>query len=363
MVFAGGGTGGHVYPNLAVARALETETRAAGEPLTMLYIGVRGRVDERIVPDQGMAFRAISAGPLRVGSPLAFVRNTGRLVLGVLQSLSILRRFRPDVVFATGGYASVPVGVAARILRKPLVVYLPDVTPGWAVRLLSRLATKMTTTSERALEHLPRDKTTVVGYPVRADFWEIDRAAARRRLGVGPAERLLLVTAGSLGARAINEAVWAALPRLLGECVVVHVTGPDDERRAREVRERLPEPERSRYAVYGYMPDLPAAMVAADLVVARAGASALGEMPAAGVPSILVPGEYEGWSQAPNAEYMAAAGAAVVLRNAELDRLGETVLDLLRDDERLRRMREAARALARPGAARDIALIVMEAAA
>ncbi|HXK32797.1 MAG TPA: glycosyltransferase, partial [Dehalococcoidia bacterium] len=222
VVFAGGGTGGHVYPNLAVARALAIETRAAGAALDVLYVGVRGRVDETIVPAQGIAFRAVSAGPLRVGSPLAFARNTGRLALGVLQSLSILRRFKPDVVFATGGYASVPVGVAARILRKPLVVYLPDVTPGWSVRLLSRLATKMTTTSERALEHLPRDKTTVVGYPVRADFWDIDRAAARQRLGVAAGERLLLVTAGSLGARAINEALWAALPRLLDACIVVH---------------------------------------------------------------------------------------------------------------------------------------------
>lgn len=363
MVFAGGGTGGHVYPNLAVARALEIEARAAGEALAVLYVGVRGRVDETIVPGEGIAFRAISAGPLRVGSPLAFARNMGRLALGVLQSLSILRRFRPDVVFATGGYASVPVGVAARILRTPLVVYLPDVTPGWAVRLLSRLATKMTTTSERALEHLPRDKTTVVGYPVRAGFWDIDRTSARQRLGVAAGERLLLVTAGSLGARAINETMLAALPRLLDACVVVHVTGRDDEARARAVRDGLPEAARARYIVHGYMPDLPAAMVAADIVVARAGASALGEMPAAGVPSILVPGEYEGWSQAPNAEYMRAAGASVVLRNAELSRLGETVLGLLADEERLQRMREAARALARPGAARDIALIVMEAAA
>ncbi|HEX5479117.1 MAG TPA: UDP-N-acetylglucosamine--N-acetylmuramyl-(pentapeptide) pyrophosphoryl-undecaprenol N-acetylglucosamine transferase, partial [Dehalococcoidia bacterium] len=184
VLFAGGGTGGHVYPSLAVARALEDQLRARGEPIEMLYVGIRGRVDEQIVPREGIPFRAIAAGQLRVGSPLAFVRGIVRLARGVVQSLSIVRSFRPDAVFATGGYASVPVGVAARVLRRPLVVYLPDVTPGWAVRLLSRLATRMTTTSEAAVPHLPAGRTSVVGYPVRAQFWSYDRASARRALGL-----------------------------------------------------------------------------------------------------------------------------------------------------------------------------------
>ena len=184
MVLAGGGTGGHVYPGIATARALEAEMRARGGDLTMLYIGVRGRIDETIVPREGIDFRAVSAGPMRVASPLVFARNMLKLAIGVVQSLRILRGFKPDIVFATGGYASVPVGVAARLLRRPLVVYLPDVTPGWAVRLLSRLATRMATTSERALTYLPARKTVVVGYPVRGDFWSIDRTTARARFGL-----------------------------------------------------------------------------------------------------------------------------------------------------------------------------------
>jgi UDP-N-acetylglucosamine:LPS N-acetylglucosamine transferase len=115
----------------------------------MLYIGIRGRVDEKIVPAEGIPFRAISAGALRVSSPLTFAGNALRLGWGVMQSLWILLRFRPNAVFATGGYASVPVGVAARLLRRPL--WCSPTTPGWAVRLLSRLATRMSTTSERAL--------------------------------------------------------------------------------------------------------------------------------------------------------------------------------------------------------------------
>jgi len=361
VAFAGGGTGGHVYPGLAVARELEDAAGTEeGKPLELLWIGVRGRVDETLVPREGIAFEAVDAGQLRVASPLTFGRNALRLARGVAQSLRILRQFRPDVVFATGGYASVPVGVAARLLRRPLVVFLPDVTPGWAVRLLSRLATRMTTTSEGALGALPRGKTTAVGYPVRAEFWTAERGAARAALGLPAEAKVLLVTAGSLGAQRINEAVFAALPLLLERCVVLHVTGAGDEAAAEERRARLTPEQQARYVVRGYLAEMPAAMAAAELVVSRAGASTLGELPAAGAPAVLVPGEYEGWSQAPNAEYLQSQGAAVMLRNSELDRLADTVLELLGDDARLGAMRAAMRRLARPEAARELARILIE---
>jgi UDP-N-acetylglucosamine--N-acetylmuramyl-(pentapeptide) pyrophosphoryl-undecaprenol N-acetylglucosamine transferase len=358
VVLAGGGTGGHVYPGLAVAAALK-QVLPPDEQLELLYIGVRGRVDETIVPREGIAFRAVSAGPLRVSSPASFAANTARLALGVVQSLMTLLRFRPDVVFATGGYASVPVGVAARLLRKPLVVFLPDVTPGWAVRLLSRLATRMTTTSERALEHLPAKKTTVVGYPVRDAFWSLTREEARQRMDLPLDAKVLLVTGASLGARAINDAILAALPILTPAALVVHVTGATDESRAHEQGTVYGE----RYFARAYIDDMPAAMIAADLAVMRAGASTLGELPAAGLPAVLVPGEYEGWSQAPNAEYLRSQGAAVMLRNAELGQLADVVTELLSEESRLASMRDAVRKLARPEAARDLARVIVEVAA
>jgi len=363
VVLAGGGTGGHVYPGLSVARALETTMRERGEPLDMLYIGVRGRVDEQIVPREGIPFRAVAAGQLRVSSPVTFALNLAKLAFGVAQSLWTLLRYRPDAVFATGGYASVPVGVAARLLRKPLVVYLPDVTPGWAVRLLSKLATRMTTTSERALDYLPKHKTSVVGYPVRGDFWSLDRNAARDRLGLPRDANVLLVTGASQGARAINEAIVAALPQLLQRCHILHLTGAADEAYAREQRAQLDASLRERYDPRGYIDDMPAAMIAADLVVSRSGASILGELPAAGAPAILVPGEYEGWSQAPNAEFLQSQGAAVMLRNAQLGTLAQTIIDLLEDDARRASMSAAMRALARPNAARDLANTLIEVAA
>jgi UDP-N-acetylglucosamine--N-acetylmuramyl-(pentapeptide) pyrophosphoryl-undecaprenol N-acetylglucosamine transferase len=352
-----------VYPSLSVARALGTRLHARGETLDMLYVGIRGRVDEVVVPREGVPFRAISAGQLRVSSPLKFIANVARLAWGAVQSTRILLGFKPDAVFATGGYASVPVGVAARLTRKPLIVYLPDVTPGWAVRMLSRLATRMATTAPRALAYLPKDRTSVVGYPVRGDFWSLDRPAARAKLRLPADGQIVLITGASLGARRINEAVVAQLPRLVDRATILHVTGPGDEAWALAERAKLPEEQRERYVVRGYMDELPTALIAADLVIGRAGASVLGEFPAAGVPSILVPGEYDGWSQDPNAEYMQAEGAAVMLRNAELARLTDVIIELLDDDARRARMAAAARTLARPNAANDIANMLMEAAA
>jgi UDP-N-acetylglucosamine--N-acetylmuramyl-(pentapeptide) pyrophosphoryl-undecaprenol N-acetylglucosamine transferase len=141
------------------------------------------------------------------------------------------------------------------------------------------------------------------------------------------------------------------------------MTGPADESAAQRRRAGLSEEQQARYRPRAYIDDMPAAMRAADLVISRAGASVLGELPAAGVASILVPGEYEGWSQAPNAEFLQERGAAVMLRNAELTKLADLAVSLLEDDLRLRRMADAARALARPDAARDVALMLIEEAA
>lgn len=359
MVLSGGGTGGHIYPGLAVAQALLEETSPE-----LLYIGVRGRMDETIVGAAGLPLETVRAAPLRVGSPLAMLRNGVSLAAGVIESWRILGRFRPDAVFATGGYASVPVGVAARLRRLPLLVYLPDVNPGWAVRLLSRVATRIAATSERSLAALPKDKAIATGYPVREEFWTTSKAGARAKLGLPLDEPVLLVTGASQGARRLNEAVAGQLDGLLALCHVVHLTGRADEQQAVQRREALPEAQRARYNVYGYLDDIASAMAAADLAVMRSGASVLGELPAAGLPAVLVPGVYEGgYDQRANARYLAEQGAAVVLENEELSKLTDVVRELLSDNERLRSMSEAAQLLARPDAARTIAKMLTEMAA
>jgi UDP-N-acetylglucosamine--N-acetylmuramyl-(pentapeptide) pyrophosphoryl-undecaprenol N-acetylglucosamine transferase len=363
VILSGGGTGGHIYPALAVAQALRQEARTEGSP-EMLYVGVRGRLDDSIVGRAGLPFAAVRAGPLRVGSPLDVLRNLANLVFGTLQAWRVLGRFRPDAVFATGGYGSVPVGIAARLRRRPLLVYLPDVRPGWAVRLLSRLATRIAATNEQATGGLPAGRAVAVGYPVREGFWFASREEARPRLGLPADADVLLVSGASQGAHSLNVAVAEQLDELLESCHVVHLTGQADEPMLRARREALPETRRERYHVFGYLEEMADAMAAADLAVLRAGASVLGELPAAGLPAVLVPGVYEGgYDQRANARYLEEQGAALVLENERLDRLSEVVRELLSDDARRRAMGETARRLAQPEAARRIAQMLREVSA
>jgi UDP-N-acetylglucosamine--N-acetylmuramyl-(pentapeptide) pyrophosphoryl-undecaprenol N-acetylglucosamine transferase len=224
------------------------------------------------------------------------------------------------------------------------------------------LATKMTTTTEAALEFLPREKTVVTGYPVRASFFSTDRIEARQRLNVSAGERLVLVAGATQGATAINDAVIAALPALLANAHVVHVTGAAGLAGAELVSEALALEQRARYHVAAYRDDLPELMVAADVGVFRAGASVLGEIPAAGLPSVLVPATYAGGHQRNNAQWLADGGAAVVVEEPELSSLGMLLPELLWDASRLEAMRSAAKALARPDAADAIAAVVLEVA-
>ena len=360
MILAGGGTGGHIYPGLAVAQAL----LAGGGSHELLYVGTRGRLDGDIVGRAGLPFASVRAGALRVRSPLAMLRGLWNLALGTAQAWRLVGRVRPDAVFATGGYASVPVGLAARLRARPLLVYLPDVRPGWAVRFLARIATRVATTMERSLDELPKGKAVAVGYPVREAFWTSKRDDARARLRLPAGERVLLVAGASQGARRINEAVAQQLDALLERCHVLHVTGAADEAALRRRRDELPDATRDRYHVHGYLDDMAGAMIAADLAVLRSGASTLGELPAAGLPAVLVPGVYEGgYDQRANARFLAEQGAAVVLENDELDRLTDTIGALLEDEASRRTMADAARRLARPDAARTMARLLEEVAA
>ena len=362
MILSGGGSGGHIYPALAVAQALREEAGVDGPP-ELLYVGVRGGLDETIIQAAGLAFAAVRAGPLRVGSPVRAMRSLVDLIAGTLQAWRLLGRFRPDVVFATGGYASVPVGIAARLRRRSLLVYLPDVRPGWSVRLLSRVATRIATTTDRTLGEFPEGKATVVGYPVREAFWSANREEARRRLDLPSDAKVLLVSGASQGARRLNAAVADQLDGLLELAHVLHLTGRVDEAELRARRDALPEAKRERYHVFGYLEEMADAMAAADLAVLRAGASVLGELPAAGLSALLVPGVYEGWDQSPNARYLEEQGAAAVLRNDRLELLTDVVRELLSDDARRRALGEAARRLAQPDAARRIARLIGEVAA
>ncbi|MCA9829499.1 MAG: UDP-N-acetylglucosamine--N-acetylmuramyl-(pentapeptide) pyrophosphoryl-undecaprenol N-acetylglucosamine transferase [Dehalococcoidia bacterium] len=355
IAIAAGGTGGHIYPAISVVEALRKREPA----IEVRVFGPDNRGERTMVEGAGLVLERIPAAAMRDRGPLAVFRGGLRIVRGIALSWWKLRRFKADAVFSTGGYGSFPQSVAARLLRKPLVVFLPDVAPGWAVKAERRFATRMATSTDLALQHLPPGKTSVTGYPVRSAFFDTNRNEMRRALGAGDGDPILLIAGASQGAQALNRAVFAHLAELTKRAHVVHITGAAGAAEAGAAKRELGNLE-SRYQPFSFRGDLPALMVAADLAILRAGASILGEVPAAGLAAILLPGEYAGGHQRGNALWLVEAGAAELLTEAEIGILAPSALSILDDPERLQRMRAAATLLARPQAADTIATIIEE---
>ncbi len=338
-----------MYPALAIVAAL-------GPSVEVLWVGGEGGMEATLVSRSRIAFESIPAAGVHGVGLRALPGNLVRLARGIPAAGRIVRRFQPQALLLTGGFVGIPVALAAR--RVPRVVYVPDIEPGQALRWVSRGAAVVAVTAEEARRFYRRGTRVVVpGYPVRPEFKRLDRVEARRRLGLIGTNPVLLVFGGSRGARSINRAVWHHLEELLPRAQVVHVTGERDWPELHEATRSVPASLASAYHPFAYLHDEMAwAMAAADLAVSRAGASVLGEFPMAGVPAVLVPYPHAWRYQKVNADYLVRQGAAVSLPDAMLESdLAPTVLGLLADPDRLRRMREASGALARPGAAAAIA--------
>ncbi|MCK9485778.1 MAG: undecaprenyldiphospho-muramoylpentapeptide beta-N-acetylglucosaminyltransferase [Dehalococcoidia bacterium] len=355
VALAGGGTGGHVYPALAVAERLH----ASGD-VDLVYYGTSTGLERGLVEAAGIPFRSVPAAQLRVRAPWLVARGLLRLWQGTREARRMLRQDRPNVLFATGGYAAAPIGRAAKQAGVPLIVFLPDAHPGWAVKFLARYATTIACAVDQAVDALPEGRTVVTGYPLRAQFATATAEDGHNAFSLDASLPTVLVTGGSQGARAINQAVAEALPRWLAEAQVIHVCGPNHLEGLEARRADLSEEQRGRYHLFGYTEEMAPAMAASDLAVMRAGASTLGELSVTGLPAVLVPGAYS--DQAVNADYLASRGAAVHLPESRIEDLTTLVLDLLRDTPRREAMAEAMRALARPDAAERLAALVRDVA-
>jgi UDP-N-acetylglucosamine--N-acetylmuramyl-(pentapeptide) pyrophosphoryl-undecaprenol N-acetylglucosamine transferase len=278
-----------------------------------------------------------------------------RLAASVPQAWRLLGRLRPAALFTTGGYLALPLVAAARARGIPSLVWEGNVIPGRATAAVARLATRIAVSFPPTLDAFP-GRSFVSGTPIRS-FRGVDRGAARASFGVGPDERLLLVFGGSQAVARITAALDAALPQLLADWRVLHLAGASGMPAAFELRERLPEALRERYQPVAFLTDRMAdALVASDLVVGRAGSSTCAEVAAVGVASILVPYPHAAGHQRANAAWLADQGAAVLVRDEELD--GERLLaeaNTLRDGDERTRIGAAARGLARPDAARRLA--------
>jgi UDP-N-acetylglucosamine--N-acetylmuramyl-(pentapeptide) pyrophosphoryl-undecaprenol N-acetylglucosamine transferase len=350
VLIAAGGTAGHVVPALAVAGALRAEADAK-----VVFVGGE-RAEQQLVPEAGYELRPIDVEGLSRRNPLKAARGALKALLAMRTAQKILRDVRPDVVLGGGGYVAGPVGAAAASGRIPLVLTEADSHLGLTNRLLAGRARRVCLAFPIAGRE--GDKYKVTGRPVPPPF--TDRAAARAQFGLAETDTCVLVFGGSLGARSINEAAMDAFSG--APFRVVHACGVRDYE---ALRERLGDPAPHNYSLRPYISPFGEALAAADLTVARAGGSIF-EVAAAGLPAILVPYPHAaGDHQTSNAKWMVDAGAAVLVRDAELtpERLDLEVGALLRDTARLAAMAQASRALARPDAARDIALEVLAAAA
>ena len=287
--------------------------------------------------------------------------------MSVPQATAILAAERPAAIFTTGGYVAVPVLMAAAPLRIPVVMWDGNVIPGRAVRATARLAAALAVSFEATCRTLtaaaPSRPCFLTGTPIR-DVGAIGRAAARQRMDVGPADRVLLIFGGSQAVRRFNAAVAEALPRLVERVTVIHVTGDDGYAAALTGRESLPDATRARYRPYPFLRDeMLAALVAADLVVGRAGSSTLAEVTALGLPMVVVPYPHAAGHQRANARSLVEAGAARLVEDEAFDAAALFEAAALLDDPVAHdRMAQAARSLGRPGAADAVADLVLAAA-
>lgn len=326
-------------------------------------MGNASGIEAKLVTQAGLPFRGITTASFHGAAPWAVPSRLAQLGRGTAQCVGIVDAFRPQAILGTGGYVSAPPVLAAWIRKVPSVMYLPDVTPGLAVRTLARVTTVVAVSSERATGFFAPGKTVVTGYPVRRKLFQTDKSASRAKLGLNQAEKTLLVLGGSQGAHSINLAVGTVLEDLLDVCQIVHISGQTDASWLRAQRDELRREQAERYVVCPYLhEEIIDALAAADLAVARAGAATTGEFPAVGLPSILVPYPHAGQHQELNADYMVDNNAAVKLADADLEKgiLRDAVLQLLTDDKRLEKLTEGARRLAQPSAAQRVADLLRE---
>ena len=348
VVLAGGGTGGHVIPALAIAQQLKKAFAAE-----LLFIGTPRGMENRLVPAAGFELRLVQVGALKNVSLTTRLKTALDLPRAIGSSLRMLSDFRPDVVIGVGGYASGPAMAAAILRRIPTIAFEPNVVPGFANRVIARWVSAAAVHFEETCRFFP--KCRVTGVPVRSAFFQIPEKLAG-------APSTLLVFGGSQGARAINDAMIASLPGLRAKApalYIVHQTGERDYENVRAAYARTGIPGE----VHKFIDDMSRMFARADLLVCRSGASTVAEITAAGKPAIFVPFPRAADDhQNVNARALERANAAVVVEESKLDPayLVDTVSALINDPGRLERMSTAARSLAHPQAVEEIAAMVEE---
>ncbi|EKE04353.1 MAG: hypothetical protein ACD_20C00085G0010 [uncultured bacterium] len=361
IVVTGGGTGGHVYPVVAVIQKLKNDPQINN----IYYIGCSENMEKDIAAREGVEFRpiAISGMPRKTG--LSLIKWFFELNKSVQQSIVHLIRIKPDIVFGTGGYVSGPVLLAAIILRIPFVIHDSDAHPGIVSKFMAPWAKVVSVAFEQAKSYLKSNNIVINGNPIRANFSTVSKEVALAELGLSPDKRTILVMGGSQGAKTINNALLEIVPKLIKEhgFQVIHQTG---KKNFDEYRDKMTQawPEYSDYKEYAlrpYFDDMAFVLTAADLAISRSGSLSLSELNLSELPAILIPYPFAAADhQRFNAVAMEKAGAAVWLDDSKCssDNLMSLILEILCDYDRLKSMQEANMHLAKPNATDNIVKII-----
>lgn len=352
MLLAAGGTGGHVYPAIAIADAV----RELNPDSEVLFVGTRDRMEWQAVPGAGYDIKSVwISGFHRRLTPQNLLFPI-KLIVSLMQSYSILKRFKPDVVVACGGFAAGPVGWVAAKIGIPLVIQEQNSYPGVTNRILTKDALKIFTAFEAAEQFLPKDKIELTGNPVRGNLMMRDKQEALEEFGFSNDIPVLLVLGGSGGAKALNDAMAANIDSLHHK-QGLQIIWQCGKKYYEDLSAKINEEDYPNLRLLGYIDDMPAAYGAATLVLTRAGASTCSELMMIGKPSVLVPSpNVAGDHQTKNAKAMVENGASILIRENELNEaLTGDMAEILTDEEKLKNMSESALKLAKPDAAKQIA--------
>lgn len=377
LIVTGGGTGGHTYPALTTVAALRSLLAARGQALEVLWIGQADSLESRVAAENGIPFAAVVVGkirrdanPLKMMSPQN-AKDMANVPRGVVQARGHLKAFHPEAVLATGGYAAFPAGMAAKLMKVPLVVHEQTVHLGLVNRVLAKVATTVAVTSPSTIPLLPeeaRDRAVVTGNPVRPELFggQAIRAVETLELdSFDPRLPTVYITGGAAGAVQINDLTAALLPWLLERANVIHQCGPNNAESVGDAARALPPHLAARYRWKPYLgAELSDVLALADVVVSRSGAGTMAELTALGKPAVLIPyAAAASGEQDKGARYLAEQGAAVAL----LDEVGPPqlaeALDRLLGDSGFRAaVADRAKALGRPDAGEHLASVVLAAA-
>jgi len=355
FVVTGGGTGGHIYPALAIARGLVDRFQSR-----VFYIGGTRGLESEIVPKEGLPFSAIPLAGFKRGFSPSNILVGWKAAAGIKRALSHLRKIRPDAVIGTGGYVCGPVVLAAALLGIPTLIHEQNALPGITNKILSRFTGCVAVTFEESKEFFPARATVKpTGLPVRKEIFMKNRESGRINLGLPSGGLLVLSFGGSQGARSINSAMLPVLKHFSGHPGIhfLHVTGPSNYQEFIAAAGSMKIPQNGNITIVSYMHDMPSALSAADLAICRSGAATLAELTVVGLPSILIPYPYAAENhQEYNARALGKKGAAVVVRDSELNGnlLVSEIERLTGSPGTLESMSCASKKLGRPEAMDDI---------